>query len=48
MDDEKKIGVYLGTTNGEVWGSRDEGDNWRCLAAHLPHVYSIEVGHFER
>ncbi|HUP98033.1 MAG TPA: glycosyl hydrolase [Usitatibacter sp.] len=36
-------GVYFGTTNGEVWGSFDEGANWRCLVLHLPHVYSVET-----
>ena len=47
VDEEERIGVYLGTTNGEVWGSIDEGDSWRCLASHLPHIYSIEVGNFD-
>ena len=37
-------GVYFGTTSGEVWGSRDEGRNWRLLAAHLPEIYAIEAG----
>lgn len=36
-------GVYFGTTSGEVWGSADEGATWRCLAAHLPHIYSVEA-----
>ena len=27
---------------GEVWGSRDEGRNWKCLAEHLPHIYAVE------
>ena len=40
------VGVYFGTTNGEVWGSSDEGAHWQCLAAHLPHVYSVEVAEF--
>ena len=30
------VGVYFGTTSGEVWASRDEGRTWKCLAAHLP------------
>ncbi len=46
VDTERSIGVYFGTTNGEVWGSNDEGESWRCLAAHLPHVYSVEVANF--
>ena len=37
-------GVYFGTTSGEVWGSRDEGRTWKCLAAHLPHIYAVEAG----
>jgi photosystem II stability/assembly factor-like uncharacterized protein len=37
------VGVYFGTTSGEVWGSRDEGRTWKCLARHLPHIYAVEV-----
>jgi hypothetical protein len=37
------VGVYFGTTGGEVWGSVDEGGEWRCLRMHLPHIYSIET-----
>jgi hypothetical protein len=36
------VGVYFGTTSGEVWGSRDEGRSWKCLAQHLPHIYAVE------
>jgi len=42
-DERDPVGVYFGTTSGEVWASRDEGDSWQCLAQHLPDVYSIEV-----
>jgi hypothetical protein len=38
-----KVGVYFGTTSGELWGSRDEGATWKCLAQHLPHIYAVEV-----
>jgi photosystem II stability/assembly factor-like uncharacterized protein len=37
------VGVYFGTTGGEVWASFDEGARWRCLTLHLPHVYAIET-----
>lgn len=37
------VGLYFGTTSGEVWASADEGRTWRCLAAHLPHIYSVEA-----
>ena len=35
------VGLYFGTTSGEIWMSRDEGRTWRCVAAHLPHIYSV-------
>jgi hypothetical protein len=37
------VGVYFGTTGGEVWGSFDEGRKWHCLSLHLPHIYSVET-----
>jgi photosystem II stability/assembly factor-like uncharacterized protein len=37
------LGLYFGTTSGEVWASFDEGENWHCLCLHLPHIYSIEA-----
>ncbi|HXL83591.1 MAG TPA: glycosyl hydrolase, partial [Casimicrobiaceae bacterium] len=42
-DQGSPVGVYFGTSSGEIWGSRDEGRTWKCLAAHLPHVYAVEV-----
>ncbi|HXQ12088.1 MAG TPA: glycosyl hydrolase [Caulobacteraceae bacterium] len=35
------VGLYLGTTGGEVWISDDEGERWRPIAAHLPEIYSV-------
>lgn len=40
-DDRKGPGLYLGNTNGEVWGSADGGARWRNLARHLPQIYSL-------
>jgi hypothetical protein len=37
------VGVYFGTTSGEVWASADEGASWACVSRHLPEVYSVEV-----
>lgn len=37
------LGLYFGTTGGEVWGSRDEGANWHCLVRHLPEIYAVEA-----
>lgn len=35
--------VFLGNTQGQIWGSDDEGEHWQCLANNLPHIYAIEV-----
>ena len=37
------LGLYFGTTGGEVWASFDEGASWNCLCLHLPHIYSLEA-----
>ena len=42
-DARDPVGLYLGTTAGEVWVSRDEGESWRQAASHLPPVLAIEV-----
>jgi photosystem II stability/assembly factor-like uncharacterized protein len=41
-DQDDPVGVYFGTTGGEIWGSTDEGATWHQLVAHLPEVYSVE------
>jgi len=42
-DAHEPLGLYLGTTSGEVWASRDEGRRWTCLVRHLPEIYAVEV-----
>ena len=37
------VGLYFGTTSGELWLSRDEGAHWECFAQHLPEIYAVEV-----
>ena len=37
------VGLYFGTTGGEVWASRDEGAAWECIRRHLPQVHAIET-----
>lgn len=37
------VGLYFGTTSGELWASLDEGENWRCIARHLPEIYAVEA-----
>ncbi|MBI4871351.1 MAG: glycosyl hydrolase [Candidatus Riflebacteria bacterium] len=43
-DTAKPLGLYFGTTGGEVWASRNEGDTWSCLTTHLPEIYSVTTG----
>jgi hypothetical protein len=40
-DDGAPVGLYLGTTGGELWASGDEGGSWRQVRAHLPEIYSV-------
>jgi len=42
-DAQDPVGLYLGTTSGELWTSRDEGARWSCIARHLPEIYAVEV-----
>jgi len=42
VDDGDPVGVYFGTTSGEIWASADEGASWRCIAEHLPEIYTVE------
>jgi photosystem II stability/assembly factor-like uncharacterized protein len=36
-------GVYFGTNTGSLYASADEGESWRCIARHLPPIYSVET-----
>ncbi len=42
-DARDPVGVYFGTTCGEIWASTNEGEKWTCIARHLPHVYAVEA-----
>lgn len=44
-DKQSTVGLYFGTTSGELWKSRDEGQQWACLARHLPEIYSVEMAY---
>jgi photosystem II stability/assembly factor-like uncharacterized protein len=43
VDAADPVGVYFGTTCGDVWASSDEGASWTRIAEHLPEIYSVEV-----
>ena len=36
-------GVYVGTSTGQLFYSRDEGDSWDLLADYLPPINSVET-----
>ena len=42
-DTAEPVGLYFGTTSGELWMSRDEGKGWTCIARHLPEIYAVEA-----
>ena len=37
------VGVYFGTSTGQVFGSRDEGRTWTLIADNLPSIWSVEA-----
>jgi len=43
-DGEEPVGIYVGTTGGELWASRSEGRGWSCVARNLPEIYAVETG----
>ena len=42
-DAEKKVGLYFGNTQGEVWASTNEGESWKCIAKNLPQILAVTV-----
>src|SRR6267142_409531 len=42
-DAQNPVGLYFGTTSGELWMSRDEGHRWTSMARHLPEIYAVEA-----
>ncbi|MBK7325622.1 MAG: glycosyl hydrolase [Propionivibrio sp.] len=46
-DRQDSVGLYFGTTSGELWASRDEGREWECIARHLPEIYAVEAAELE-
>ena len=42
-DAQNPVCLYLGTTGGELWMSRDEGKHWSCIARNLPEIYAVEA-----
>lgn len=37
------LGLYFGSTQGEVWGSLDEGESFQLLFRDLPQIHAVTV-----
>ncbi len=42
-DGREPVGLYVGTSQGELWASRDEGARWGLVARDLPEIYAVEA-----
>lgn len=42
-DHRSPCGLYLGTSDGDLWYSADEGARWECLAHGLPPIRSVKT-----
>jgi photosystem II stability/assembly factor-like uncharacterized protein len=42
-DESNPLGLYFGTTCGQVWTSRDEGKQWKSIVEHLPKIYALQA-----
>ena len=42
------VGLYFGTTGGQIWASNDEGGSWTCIEQNLPEIYAIEAATLDR
>lgn len=43
-DQNDPLGVYVGTKNGQLYYSRDEGESWETMADLLPPIQSVDAG----
>jgi hypothetical protein len=43
IDANDSPGLYFGTSTGQVFASRDEGDSWTEIAGYLPGIASVAV-----
>ena len=43
VDGLDPVGVYFGTSTGQLYGSADEGRSWALIADNLPPIWSVET-----
>jgi photosystem II stability/assembly factor-like uncharacterized protein len=46
-DQFNPLGLYVGTTSGELWQSRNEGEDWQLVVRHLPEIYAVEAAEID-
>jgi len=44
IDQLRSPALYLGTTTGQLWIGRDDGERWEQLFASLPPIHCVKVG----
>lgn len=42
-DGLEPLGLYVGTTSGSIFASRDGGETWTEIVRHLPRIMSVEA-----
>ena len=42
-DAHNPVGLYFGTSSGEIYASHDEGKTWTAIASHLPSILAVTV-----
>jgi photosystem II stability/assembly factor-like uncharacterized protein len=42
-DQMENAGIYIGTSTGQVFASRDSGDSWEKIGDYLPRILSVET-----
>jgi hypothetical protein len=42
-DTLEPVGVTFGTSNGQLWHSRDGGESWRMITDTLPEIWAVET-----
>jgi photosystem II stability/assembly factor-like uncharacterized protein len=43
VDRHDSVGVYFGTSTGQLYGSADEGHTWSRIADNMPPIWSVET-----
>jgi len=43
VDSLDPVGIYFGTSTGQLYGSADEGATWSLIADNLPSIWSVEA-----